>query len=248
MPPWHEDDAWWESMAETMFPPERMEAAAGQVEGLLALVGAGPGLSVLDLGCGPGRHSVELARRGLRVTGVDRTSAYLERARAAAADAGVEVEFARADMRSFVRPGAFDLAVNLFTTFGYFEDPEDDRRVLDNLRRSLRPGGRLVIDTMGREVFARILAPRGWDRLADGRFLLQERCVSDDWTWVESAWILAGPDGIREHAASHRLYGAADLAALLRDVGFAGVAIFGSLEGAPYDVAARRLVLVATAP
>jgi len=244
--PWHETDDWWESMGDVLFPPERMESASEQIDGLLGIVEALPGLAALDLGCGPGRHSVELARRGFTVTGVDRTELYLARARAAAEDASVAVDFVQGDMRGFCRAESFDLVVNLFTTFGYFEDPSDARRVLDNIRRSLRPGGRLVIDTMSREVLARTFTARRWDRLGDGRYFLQESRISDDWTWLDGTWILVGPEGVREYPLSHRIYGAADLTGLLAQVGFEDIRIFGSLGGAPYGTEAQRLVLVAS--
>src|SRR5687768_4028043 len=86
----------------------RGAGAAGEVEQALALLGPLPaGAAVLDLCCGVGRHSIELARRGFCVTGVDRFEPFLDRARSAAADAGVSVEWVRDDMRSFRRPGGF---------------------------------------------------------------------------------------------------------------------------------------------
>jgi SAM-dependent methyltransferase len=241
---WHEDDGFWETVP--MFDVHHWEIAPEQVDGAISLLGLEPGARVLDLPCGVGRHSLEFARRGYRVTGVDRTSAYLDVARERAAAAGLGVEWVRADMRAFVRPGAFDAAVNLFTSFGYFEDPAEDRRVAENLCRSLVPGGGLVMEMMGKEVLARIFQARDWQELPDGTFYLQERKVVRDWSWAENRWILLTPDGRRhEFAVSHRIYDGAGLRALLLDAGFAPVEIYGGLDGAPYDTEARRLVAVA---
>ena len=98
---------------------------------------------MLDLCCGPGRFSIELAKRGFRVTGVDRTRFLLGKAKSREKKAGVKVEWVESDMRDFVRPGAFDLALSMFTSFGYFDDKADDLRVLRQVCESLKPGGEI---------------------------------------------------------------------------------------------------------
>jgi SAM-dependent methyltransferase len=246
---WHEQDEFWETVP--MFSDEHLAAAPQQASAVLSLVGIEPGAAILDMPCGVGRHSLELSRRSYRVTAVDRTAAYLRVARQRAAAEGLDLELIQADMRSFVRPGAFDLALNLFTSFGYFEDPAEDRMVAANLCRSLRPGGVLVMEMMGKEVLARIFLPRDWQELPDGTLYLQEREVTHNWTWMENRWILVRPDGRRhEYAVNHRIYDGAGLRALLLEVGFGSVALYGDLEGQAYDVHAQRLVAVArkTAP
>jgi SAM-dependent methyltransferase len=245
MPEWHEDDRFWESFAPAMFTPERLAAAPGEVTSVLALVRTPPGAAILDLACGPGRHALELARRGFRVTGVDRTRVHVARARAAAAAEGLPVELLEGDMRAFVRPESFDLAVSLFTSFGYFRDPSDDRRVIENVARSLRPGGAFVIDVVGKEVLARIFQPRDWHELADGALWLEERDVDSGWSWMRNRWILIRDGRREEFVIELRLYSAAELGALLRDAGFASAEPFGSIRGTPYDEKAERLVIVA---
>ena len=119
-PSWFEDDAFWELTYPFLFPEDPLAAAETEVGGLRKLVGA-PFERVLDLCCGPGRHSVYLARQGAKVTGVDRSSFLLGKARALAEAEGVKVEWVQEDMRTFARPQAFDLVFNLCTSFGYFE-------------------------------------------------------------------------------------------------------------------------------
>jgi SAM-dependent methyltransferase len=240
---WYELDSFWETMP--LFTEERRQMAPGEIDDLLSLISLEPGASVLDLCCGVGRHSLELARRGYHVTGVDRTPSYLQVAREKAEAEGLVLELVRADMRRFERPAAFDAAINLFTSFGYFEDPADDRQVAVNLARSLRPDGLLVMDTMGKEILARIYQPRDWQELPDGRLFLQERQVTRDWTWIENRWVLITADERHEFVISHRLYDGAGLRTLLLSSGFASVDLYGSLQGSPYDTQARRLVAVA---
>ena len=133
---------------------------------------------MLDLCCGPGRHSLEFARRGFRVTGVDRTAHYLTTARAAATREGLTVEFVQEDMRHFHRPAAFDLALNLFSSFGYFEDVANDLRVLQHLHDSLKSGGQVLLEMAGKEPLARMFQPRTWHRHAErDEYLLEERII-----------------------------------------------------------------------
>ena len=152
----------WQVAAPLLFPRERWKNAEQEVDSLLKLMELPEGASVLDLACGPGRHALEFTRRGFHVTGVDRTQKYLAEARRRSKEAGLTVEWIEADMREFQRPGEFDAAVSLFTSFGYFEDPEDDKLAAMNMYRSLKPGGVLLIEMVGKEILARIFQPRDW--------------------------------------------------------------------------------------
>lgn len=243
--PWHEDDEFWHTFGPILFTEARIGSAAEQVEQALALLNVGPGAAILDLCCGVGRHSLELARRGFRVTGVDRSAAYLDTAKGRAASEGLSIEFVLEDMRRFRRPGAFDAVINLFTSFGYFEDQADDRMVLENVHASLKPGGTFVADVVGKEVLARIFRERDWQEFDDGTILLEERRVERNWSWIENRWIVLKDAQRREFRLSHRLYSAAELVALLESCGFSTVNVYGHLSGIPYDQNAKRLVAVA---
>jgi SAM-dependent methyltransferase len=246
--PWHEDERFWEAFRDAMFPPETFADASEELDGVLALPGvdATEGDAVLDVPCGPGRHSLAFAARGFDVTGVDATAPYVEEARSRAADRGVTdaVEFVEADMREFARPEAFDLAVNLFTSFGYFVDRADDERVARNLRDSLAPDGTLVMDLASKETLARDFRERTWDDFENG-YVLEEHAVSDDWSWIENTWRLVVDGDVREFDVSHRLYSAYELTTLLNGVGFSQVDAYGTLDGDPFDQDAERLVVVA---
>ena len=242
--PWHDQDDFWTAMAPFLFTDRHWADAPGQVEQALVLLDVMPGAKVLDLCCGPGRHAIELARRGLNVTAVDRTAVYLDRARDQAASEGFEIEFVQEDMRDFCRPDAFDGAINLYTSFGYFEDPAEDRRVLVNIHRSLRDKGKLVLEMMGKEVLASIFRERDW-REENGVILLEDRWISDDWSTANNRWTIIDGNTRQEFTISHRLYSATELTFLLMECGFASVDVYGSLAGGTYDHTAERLVVVA---
>ena len=241
-----ENDEFWEAAAPAIFSEARWKSAPQEADGILSLLQPAPGAAVLDLCCGPGRIALELARRGYRVTGVDRTAAYLREAASRARRENLDIEFIHEDMREFARPEAFDAAINFYTSFGYSEDPADDRRALENVFASLKPGGRLLLEAMGREVLAAGFTPRDWHSPAGGLYLIEDRRIVDSWSAIETRWVLASEGGTREFTFRLRLYTGTEVRALLRDIGFSSVDIFGSLEGVPYDQNASRLVVLAT--
>lgn len=241
---WFEDETFWRELYAYMFPPERISAAASQVEQVLLLAHLSGG-AVLDLCCGPGRHAVEFARRGFTVTGVDRSPFLLERARERAAESGVTVEWVLEDMRRFERASAFNLACSLFTSFGYFEREEEDLEVLRHVHRSLKPGGALVLEMLGKERLARVYQPTVCTEFPDGALLLQRHEVRSDWSRIRNEWMLLKDGRYRTFHFEHTIYSGRELKERLLASGFAEVQLFGDLEGAPYGVDAARLVAVA---
>ena len=242
---WFEDDEFWERMHAFMFRMAGPELTSAQIDGVLSLTGVPAGAAVLDLCCGPGRHSLELARRSFRVTAVDRTESYLHRLRSTAEIENLDIEIIGSDMRKFVRRESFDLAINLFTSFGYFDDPGDDRVVASQVCQSLAPGGKFVVETIGKEVIARIYQRRWWSEV-DEMVVLEERRVQPGWTGMDNRWIVYRGDRGTEYRFRHRLYSAVELMTLLREGGFSEVRAFGGLDGSPYDQSAKRLVVVGT--
>lgn len=227
----------------TVFTDSRAARAPDQVAAICSLVDLTPPASVLDLACGVGRHALAFAARGFDVTGVDITAPYLDEAARRASEASLDIEFVAADMYRYVRPGAFDLIVSMFSSIGYAEDDDADRRLLANARQSLRPEGAVVIDTVGKELVSKI-AERRWSE-QDGELMLGEARVVDDWSWLEDR-VTRIRDGQRTDLVfRYRLYSAVELRAVAQAAGFARIAIYGGLDGRPYDRRAERLVMVA---
>jgi SAM-dependent methyltransferase len=241
---WFDDDVLWRELSPFLFTEERLAAAQDEVEKALALVRP-RGRKVLDLACGPGRCSIALAQRDFQVTGVDRTKILLDRARARARRAGVRVEWVRADMRDFVREGAFDLVLSVFTSFGYFDDNADDAVVLRNVLTSLKPGGAFLMDMVGKEHLAAIFQPTSVDTLPDGSQLVQKREIFDDWTRVRNEWIVIRKGRTRTFRFHHSVYSGQELKDRMLAAGFDDVRLYGSLEGHPYGLESERLVAVA---
>ncbi len=186
---WFESEALWARFFSFMFTDAHFTAAVENVPKIVALTGVTGG-SVLDLACGPGRFAVAFAQAGFRVTGVDRTRFLLDKARERATQAGATVEWVEQDMREFLRPDAFDLALNVYTSFGYFDDPAENRRVLESILASLKPGGTFVFEHIGKELLAGRFQPTQADNLADGSIMIQRRKVIDDWSRIDVEWII----------------------------------------------------------
>ena len=244
---WYDDDRLWDAIAPFLFTAERCgDTTRDEVDSLLRLLEAEPPAQILDLCCGVGRHSLELAARGFSVTGVDRTAAFLEQARRENAARGAAIEFVRASMSEFRRTGAFNAAINMFTSFGYCASDEEELAVLANVFESLKPNGRFVIDVMGKEVLCRRFQPRTWQANPAGTaFLLEERKVQSGWKYIENRWIVFDETGKHEFHFDIRVYSGRELESLLQQAGFREIALYGNLNDAPYDHDAERLVAVA---
>jgi SAM-dependent methyltransferase len=240
---WHDRDGFWKLVEPFLFTTRRAELAQEQVAQIMALLGLETGARVLDLPCGNGRHALELAARGFEVTGIDRTESYIEEARREAARRGLAAAFQVGDMRDYRAPGQYDLVLNLFGSFGYFDDPADDMRVLENMAASLRPGGRLLIETAGKEIVARDFQPRDWFQ-QDDLLVLTERKTTHSWGRIETRYIVIKDGEWVEQTVSIRSFSAAELVSLLAAAGYHDVQVCGSLAGSAYDHSAERLVVI----
>jgi SAM-dependent methyltransferase len=244
MTEWFTDESLWMTMYPFLFPEERFAVATVQVDMLLALVDV-PGRAILDLCCGPGRHAIVLANRGYTVTGVDASPFLLEQARARAQAAGATVEWVLADMRHFVRPAAYDLVLSMFTSFGYFDDKDDDLKVLRNMHHNLKPGGVCVLDMLGKERLAKIFQPTTSEQAPDGTLWVQRHEVVDAWSRMRNEWILIKDGRARSFTFQLTVYSGQELTDRLGQAGFRRVRLCGDLEGQAYGPQAERLVAVA---
>lgn len=241
---WHEKDSFWKNVEPVLFRQQRISNSVDEIDKIIRLLKLKSGCSILDLCCGVGRHSLELTRRGYSVTGVDITKRYLKKAKAFAKKEKLDAEFILEDMRKFSRKNKFEAAINLFTSFGFFENQKDDYKVGCNIYRSLKTGGVFLMDLIGKEILARGYRPRDWFE-SDGVLLLEESKLYDDWSRVSSKWILIKDGRQKVEEIDLRLYAASELKALLIECGFKSVEVYGNLAGDPYDHKASRLVAVA---
>ena len=244
---WFEDffDEDYLRFAADRYPPEATAAEAGFLVESLALE---PGTRVLDLACGYGRHSVELARHGCAVTGVDLSEPSLALAAARAAGAGVELRLEHADMRRIGFDAEFDAVINMFTAFGYFADDADNRLVLERVAAALAPGGALLLETINPVAVFSHFEARTWHELSDGTVMLEERAYDATGGRFETTWTYTSAAGRRTRRFSHRAYTAPELAAMAAAAGLEAERLWGGLDGSDLEMGSRRIVMLARGP
>jgi SAM-dependent methyltransferase len=221
---------------------ERTEQEVDLIWRLLELE---PATEVLDLACGHGRIANRLAARGVRVTGLDASALFLDLARRAASERGVEVEYVEGDMRSLPWTERFDRVVIWFTSFGYFAD-DDNRRVLAEALRALRPGGRLGLEMNHLPVLLRVWQQ---DRVTerDGDFMIDRGAYDPQTGRAPTERIVIRDGRVRRFQFSVRMFTFMELRDWLLHAGFEAVEGHG-MHGEPLSMESRRMIAVARKP
>lgn len=200
---------------------------------------------ILDLCCGHGRHSLELARRGYDITGLDYSHYELALAGNEARRLGLKVDFRQGDARNFKFPKKFDVIINLFTAFGY-GTKADDRKIIESVSKNLKPGsGRFLIDLFNLSWLWRHYRAKQKQTLGKGRFAISER----HFDYVnnlnyEKRTIFIG-DRKRVYPMALRLYSLSELHELLASKGLRVVKYWGSYDGVPYSFDTKRMIVLA---
>jgi SAM-dependent methyltransferase len=244
---WFDNNAFWQELYPFMFREQRFTNAPVEIQKALSLTKPN-GKNALDLCCGPGRCSIALAKAGLQVTGVDRTKFLLNKARARARKVKAKVEWVQMDMRDFIRPGAFNLVLSMFTSFGYFDNKREDLEVLKHILTSLKPGGVCLIDVIGKEWLAKAFQPTTSDILPDGTTLIQRHEIFDEWTRVQNEWTLVRKGRAKTFRFHHTIYSGQELRDRMEQIGFTDVKLFGNFDGDEYGPNAQRLIVVGYKP
>jgi SAM-dependent methyltransferase len=201
---------------------------------------------VLDVACGSGRHTLSFARRGYAdVVGIDLSPTLLSEARANARQEGLAVEFIERDMRDIPRE-TFDLAVNLFTSFGYFESDAENASVIDAVAKQLSAGGHVVIDFFNSALVRSHHVAHDTRVLSSGTVLEQSRWTENG--RVEKRLILHEPNSAEAHEfiESVRMFELSDFERMFTAAGLELERTFGSYSGEPFDrERSERLIMFA---
>jgi len=224
------------------------ERAEKEVAFAALKLGLTAGARVLDLCCGPGRHSALLAQHGYRVTGLDLSQSYLELARRTAADHQTAIDTVLADMREIPFDNHFDAVINMYSSFGYLESESEDLKALESISRSLRRGGRLLLDMLNREWAVANYIQNDWHAEPNGTLYVEHRALDLESSRMRVRFVIVGPNGSRRESPGHdiRLYSFTEMKKMLERAGFAGVEVFGGFEGEKYGIGTRRMILCAT--
>lgn len=226
-------------------PASQIKAMIDGLERFLLLE---PRSRVLDLGCGSGRRTLELARRGHRVLGLDIEERALARARAAAGHEKLNVHFMKAHASAIGYRAEFDAVVSLDGAFGQTPDDREDLRGLEAVRRALKPGGKFLVDVINREWLLRHFEPNVWERSEEGESAVMLDRISFDFEKgrLDNHRTVIEGDGRRTPAfLSVRAYALTELKAQLARAGLVYRQCWGGFDAVPYGMDAARLVVLA---
>jgi SAM-dependent methyltransferase len=242
--PWYE--GWFGSDAYDLVYNHRDETDAQQLVDLVEReVAPAPDAHIVDVGCGRGRHARIFARRGYRVTGIDLSEAAIADARDQARAEDLDTTFVQGDMREPLCEGCADGVVNLFTTFGYFEEDAENERALAAMATALRPGGWFLQDFLNTPQVVDTLRPSD-RRTVNGITIEQRRWVEDD--RINKEITLSRNGDAETYRESVRLFTLDDLTAMYENVGLTLQATYGNYDGAPHTAESPRLLLYARKP
>jgi SAM-dependent methyltransferase len=202
---------------------------------------------ILDVPCGFGRHSLELARRGHRVTGVDLSAEFIAEAREAARAAKLKAEFIEGDMRRLRLDGTFDGACCLGNSFGYLEY-DDMIAFVRAVSGALKPGGRFVVETgCVAESLLPNLKERAWYQVDDILFAIQNRYQADvSCLETEATFVRNGKTEMRKWW--HWVYTVGEIRRMLGQAGFEISGLFSGPDGQAYKAGSQELILIAEKP
>jgi SAM-dependent methyltransferase len=204
---------------------------------------------LLDVACGYGRHAIELAQRGLKVTGVDLSLPLLIRAADESQRRSLSVNFVHADMREMSFDGQFDAGYCVLSSFGYF-DEETNLKVASSICRALKPGGRFLIDTLNRDYIVADLPTRVWWE-GDGCVVLEEVDFNFHTSRINIRRSVVFSDGRQvEQDISIRAYSLHELGKLMRQAGLRVLDVSGSLatKGHFFGGTSRNIIMLCERP
>ncbi|MDR0326406.1 MAG: class I SAM-dependent methyltransferase [Oscillospiraceae bacterium] len=217
-----------------------VEDTENQVDFIVKTLGLTGRERILDLGCGFGRHSLSLARRGYFVVGVDYTKVFIEDAQQSAKASGLAVEFICADALDLRYDSEFDAVLNLADgAIGFFEDDRDNVKVFDVIARALKPGGKHFMDVCNAEHAEQFFPKRHWEIGAKRLSLpdfdwdpVRRRMLFTDWG-INFGEIAVRPEKIEKDTRGKRLYSKAELSAILQEQQMRIVQTFSNFYGKP---------------
>ena len=239
---WYKD--WFNSENYLKVYSHRDEAEAERLVGLIEKeTNLKSGASVLDMACGAGRHSISFAKKGYKVTAVDLSEKLLDEAKKNASLAKVNIDFVLSDILEFESNEKFDLAVNLFTSLGYFENDDENFAVIIKAFKFLNKGGFFVLDYFNRDFLVKNLIPTSIIS-ENGLKITQDRSLIDN--RVVKKITIEKDNSINNFYESVRLYSYEEMKNMILKTGLSVVKEIGDFYGNAYEKeTSPRLILFA---
>ena len=203
---------------------------------------------MLDLACGAGRQTLEMARRGYRVFGLDTLDASVTEARSAGRSEKLNVHFMKGDIRQIRYRSEFDAVINLFASFGRFADERDDIKTLESVRKALKPGGKLLMDLVNKEWLMRHFDPKFWERQDNGRgaVVLDQLSFNFETGHLLDNRTIVRKDGHRSSSSvSFRVYTMTEIKRIVASAGLVYRQCWGGFDGSAYGMDSPRMIIMA---
>jgi SAM-dependent methyltransferase len=236
---WYRD--WFGEDYLRVYPHRDSEEARAQVDAATKLLPLSREDTILDLGCGNGRHAVELAKRGYHVACLDLSMVLLRLARKNSK--AYPLSFIRADMRHMPFTGAFDVVVSFFTTFGYFDSDSENLQTLLSMANALRPGGKFLQDYLNKPFVIDNIVPYDESK-RHGMHIVQERQYNRRKERIEKKITIRSSGEVREYFESVRLYTLEEMDGLIAKTDLELQRTCGDFDGRPYAPTSPRLILL----
>ena len=225
--------------------PFSIKKAKSEVDFIIKKTGINKEWKILDLCCGPGRHSIIFAKRKYDITGIDFSPEYLNEARKKAKKLNLKIKFIRKDMRNINFKDEFDLVLNLFTSFGYFINEKDDLKVLKNINIALKKNGLLLIDILNGNFVRKNFRPRNWQIIEDGTYHLEETKLINNGKDSINTWIRIKRGKTIKRIFFLRLYNKKRISQALLKMGFKPIKFWGNFKGKKLSDKTNRLIVLA---
>jgi SAM-dependent methyltransferase len=213
-----------------------VEQTGKQVDFIIAALGLAGGERILDLACGYGRHSLELARRGFQVIGVDITECYISDATESAIAEGLNATFVQSDIRDVSFQEEFDAVLNLADgAIGYLENDEENHKIFEVIAKALKPGGRSLIDICSREHAEMHFPKKHWEIGSQGISLpsFEYDAASKRMLYggfgIRFGEVAKPPENVEAHSST-RLYNYEEIKEIFNSLGVETVASYGDYD------------------
>ncbi len=240
------DSGWWDNF----FPEFRpffglvsQRETNNHVRYIMEKLNLKPGKKFLDCPCGIGRVGLPLAKKGIKVTGVDITQSYLDEFGSKAKKSGLSIDLSRADMRRINFNSEFDAAGNLWTSFGYFENESDHQLVLKKMYKALKPGGKFMLHVINRDWIMANYQSHGWQEVA-GVKSMEKRYFDYRTSINHGTWYIIKDGREKTFEANIRMYSFHELIAMFEKVGFIDIEGYGSIKNEP--ISRERMMMFIT--
>lgn len=239
------DSGWWDTFFDPFRPAFEMFPAKvnnEQTRYFIKRLDLKPGQKFLDCPCGIGRIALPMARRGIKVTGVDITQSYLDELEAKAKRYNLPIKTVCKDMRRIDFKNEFDAAGNIWTSFGFFEKEEDNFLVLKKMHQALKPGGKFLLHLINRDYVVKNFHPTDWFKTTDS-ILMEDRTFDYRTSIMRGKWTII-KDGKENHYETIiRAYSYHEILAMLEKARFVNIEGTGSRQDEPISPDRQMMII-----